>query len=253
MNTPGRKHHPMVVALLLFSIAPGVIAEPHNPVVELPRYPREGLIEGLRWSIPLFLVVTAALTVSESLQPRRGDAPVSLEMATAGAISLSLITMDLSLRRQRRRFLAEQAASAAPRVSDSPGDGVEPGGTQQDDAQLDERMVVREPVTSETDLAAILFRLGESSAERGELVAARAAYDELARHAQGSPYRPDALYRAALIDISLGNSAAAEDRLTALIEEYPEEDVTQRARSIIADLLESSRDETRDVTPDEEL
>lgn len=103
-----------------------------------PVYPRQSMIDGLGFALPLFLLVTATLIAGEMLNPRGTELPVSPELLSTGAVSAGLLTLDIALHAGRRAY---------------------------------RRTAVREPLTPlpGTDSEQLLFALAERILEQGNL------------------------------------------------------------------------------------
>ena len=206
-------------------------------VFQQPEYPREGVIRALRWAVPLSLLLSAALTVTEAVSPGSSAAPVSPEIAAAGAVSVGLLTLDISYRAERRRF--REATALQTRQLDVLGyqlpEWVEEHPPHEAASEAAGAPAVA-VLTAANAVDEFLFQLAESAAARGEIMSALEAYDAISKVAPGSRYVPEALYGAALIRLGLGRYREAKAQLELLRTEFPECEVAARSSGLLETL-----------------
>ncbi|HOX17435.1 MAG TPA: tetratricopeptide repeat protein [Spirochaetales bacterium] len=77
-------------------------------------YPRQRVLDGVRFALPAVGAVGAALAAREILAPREGDYLVSAELVAALGIGAGLLALDFVLESDRRDFLDAFRAETAP-------------------------------------------------------------------------------------------------------------------------------------------
>lgn len=174
-----------------------------------PLYPRQSYIDGLQFAVPLFMLVAAALAVSDSVNPRPAELPLSVETITATSVAVGLLVSDIALHADRRAFRKRAIPQTPP--------------------------LTRLPNSDQS-----LLEFAHVAEANGDLGLAAAIHQRIATEHPYSRRVPQSLYRAARIELSRGRYAEAEALLLELVTRYPTPDTYDLSLRNLADLYEIS-------------
>lgn len=168
------------------------------------RYPRQGLLDGVRVALPFFLGVSALLAVSDITSPRDSGLLVSWELAGSTLVSAGLFGADLWLSRDRRRFLAAEDPARVEWVATRSG-----------------------AVGALAEARGLL--------DAGSPGAAAAVLERLIEGYPDSVLAPEATYLLGRLALSEGDAARAADLLGRVVRDLPAAEVYDKACKGLAD------------------
>jgi hypothetical protein len=169
-------------------------------------FPRQGLLDGVNFSLPLFLGLTAVLTVREIYSPRDSNFIVSPELAASALIGGGLLAWNIDLQIRRFRFLADHR----------------PRGASVESLSLAAKL--RLDAANQTLLG-------------GDFDAALARFRELIQAYPDETIMPKALFETGRILFIKADIKGAEEAFREVAEDYPLPELHDRARKGLADCL----------------
>ncbi|HUX37217.1 MAG TPA: tetratricopeptide repeat protein [Rectinemataceae bacterium] len=169
-------------------------------------FPRQKLLDGVNFSLPLFLALTGVLTVREIYAPRSSTFIISPELAASALIGAGLLGWDIDLQIRRFRF------------------------TQQGPP--------RQESWKELSLAARLrFDRASETLRGGDFESALVQFQALVDEYPDDPIMPRALFETARLLSLQGDTRGAEAIFRKLVEDYPMPELYDRAIKNLADCL----------------
>jgi len=171
-----------------------------------PIFPRQGLLDGVNFSLPLFLGLTAVLTVREIYSPRDSNFIISPELAASALIGGGLLAWNIDLQIRRFRFLADHR----------------PRGASMKSLSLE---------------AKLRFDAANQALLGGDFDAALARFRELIQDYPDATIMPKALFETGRILFIKADIKGAEAAFREVAEDYPLPELHDRARKGLADCL----------------
>lgn len=169
-------------------------------------FPRQGLLDGVNFSLPLFLGLTAVLTVREIYSPRDSNFIISPELAASALIGGGLLAWNIDLQIRRYRFLADHRPRGAS-------------------------------VESLSLAAKLRFDAANQTLLGGDFDAALARFRELIKEYPDETIMPKALFETGRILFIKADIKDAEEAFREVAEDYPLPELHDRARKGLADCL----------------
>ena len=171
-----------------------------------PVFPRQKILDGVTFSLPLFLALTGVLTVREIYAPRSSAFAISPELAASALIGAGLLGWDIDLQIRRFHFLE--------------------GKTPSKESWRDLSLAAR-----------LRFDTASETLRGGDFESALSQFTALADEYPDDPIMPRALYETARLLFLRGDAGGAEKDFRALAEDYPMPELYDRAVKGLADCL----------------
>lgn len=176
-----------------------------------PIFGEQALLDGIRFSLPLFLGLSGALTAREIVWPRESPFVIAPELAISGLVSAGLLAWDIALEIKKKKFL----------------EGYEPRMEGPESLELSARYC---------------FDRASETMVRGDFKAALEQFEALRRDFPESGLAAQALFEGARLRYLLGDREGAAAAFRAVVEDYPLPELYDRAAKALADTLLAAGD-----------